>query len=138
VKKLFLMLAGSVILSATTASAHHSFAMFDMTKSTTLKGAVKELQWTNPHIWVEVMVSEGAGKPQLWSLEGGNVAVMKRSGWSRDSLKPGDQVTVVVRPAKAAGERRAMLLNVTLADGRTLTSRGGGVTPTNHIVEEQK
>jgi hypothetical protein len=136
-KKISLIFAGSIILSATSASAHHSFAMFDISKSTTLKGTVKELQWTNPHIWVEVMVSEGVGRSTVWSLEAGNVAVMKRSGWSRESLKPGDQITVVVHPAKAGG-RQAMLVNLTLADGRTLKSLGGAVTPTNHIVEDQK
>jgi hypothetical protein len=136
VKTFSLVLACSVIAAATPALAHHSFAMFDMAKTVTLKGTVKELQWTNPHIWRQIVVPQAAGPAVEWSLEAGKVAVMKRSGWTRDSLKAGDVVTIAVHPGRAAG-LRGSLASVALADGRVLKSTQGGAPPTVHSIEGQ-
>ena len=65
--------AAVLTVFAATASAHHSFAMFDQTKEVTLDGTLKELQWTNPHIWVQVIAKDPAsGKDVEWSIEGGS------------------------------------------------------------------
>ena len=67
----FIVVAALAVAAyAPPASAHHSFAMFDADKTVTLKGAVKEFEWTNPHSWIRVMVTdEKTGKPGLWALE---------------------------------------------------------------------
>jgi hypothetical protein len=115
------MLASGLTLAvASPALAHHSFAMFDMSKSATFKGVVKEVQWANPHVWMEVMVDEG-GVAKPYSFEGGAVAVLKRAGWVRDSVKPGDTVTIISHPFKN-GRVGGSLERVTLPDGRTVSA----------------
>ena len=73
------------------ASAHHSFAMFDATQTKTLVGTVKQVQWTNPHIWIQVLVPDAkAGAAAEWSIEGGSPNGLTRQGWRRTSIKEGD------------------------------------------------
>jgi hypothetical protein len=93
---------GLVLLGWTgVAAAHHSFAMFDQTAQKTLVGTVKEFQWTNPHIWVQVMVKDPkTGEAQEWSIEGGSPNGLSRQGWRRMSMKAGDAVEVVIHPLK--------------------------------------
>ena len=85
-----------------TAVAHHSFAMFDMAKTVNYKGRVKEVQWTNPHVWVELEVTAG-GKTTVLSFEGAAISVLKRVGWMKDTVKAGDVVTVVGHVLKQEG-----------------------------------
>ena len=71
-------------------SAHHSFAMFDATKNVTLKGTVKEFEWTNPHSWLRVTVmDEKTGKPLLWALELSSPARLTTMGMHANSVKVG-------------------------------------------------
>jgi len=100
------------------ASAHHSFAMFDNTKETTLNGTIKELQWTNPHIWIQVLVGDPAGKVVEWSIEGGSPNNLARKGWSRNSLKSGDKVVITIHPLKN-GDNGGSLMKVSV-NGTTL------------------
>lgn len=83
------------------AFAHHSFGMFDMNKSVTVTGVVKEFQWTNPHVWIDIAM-KGPGQKQgaSFSVEAGSVAILQKDGWTRKSIKPGDEVTVVVHPLR--------------------------------------
>lgn len=88
-------------LSAGGASAHHSFAMFDQATQKTLVGTIKEVQWTNPHIWVQVMVPDPkTGTPVEWSIEGGSPNALSRQGWKRSSMKAGDAVEITIHPLK--------------------------------------
>jgi hypothetical protein len=83
------------------ASAHHSFAMFDQAQTKTLVGTVKEVQWTNPHIWVQVLVPDAkGGPPQEWSIEGGSPNGLSRQGWRRTSIKGGDAIEITIHPLK--------------------------------------
>ena len=83
------------------ATAHHSFAMFDQTQQKTLVGTVKEVQWTNPHIWVQVLVMDGrTGQPVEWSIEGGSPNALSRQGWKRSSIKAGDAIEITIHPLK--------------------------------------
>ena len=76
-------------------SAHHSFAAeFDSNKPVTLSGAVTKVEWGNPHIWVYLDVKDDQGSLQHWQCEGGAPNTLTRNGWSKDSLKYGDQVTI--------------------------------------------
>jgi hypothetical protein len=107
------------VLLANTAAAHHSFAMFDNKTEKTITGTVKELQWTNPHIWVQVINRDVAtGKDVEWSIEGGSPNNLARKGWSRNSMKVGDKVVVVIHPLKN-GENGGSLVKVTV-NGTTL------------------
>ena len=99
-------ITAAMVLVATTANAHHSAAMFDDSRVVELKGVVKELQWTNPHVWLQVMV-EDQGRATEWSFEGGSPNSLSRQGWRSTTFKPGDVVTVRLRPMKdgtAAGQ----------------------------------
>jgi len=100
------------------AQAHHSFAMFDMSKTLSYKGTIKQVQWTNPHVWVELTVEE-KGQPVTYSFEGAAIAVLKRVGWTRDSVKVGDVVTLVGHPYKD-GRPGGSIDHLILPDGRKL------------------
>jgi hypothetical protein len=100
------------------ALAHHSFAMFDATKSQSQKGVIKEIQWTNPHVWVRLAVQEN-GREVVYAYEGAAIAVLKRVGWMRDSVKVGDKVTVVGHPYKD-GRPGGSIEHLVLPDGQIL------------------
>ena len=102
------------------AAAHHSFAMFDMTHTVSIEGTVKDFQWTNPHIWIEVVTTTPTGQKQ-YSIEGTAIRVLKSAGWNFNSLKAGDKVTVVMNPLRS-GEPGGSLVSASLPDGRTLTA----------------
>lgn len=99
------------------ASAHHSGAMFDRTKSVVIKGTLKEVQWINPHAWILVLGSPNGDKPVLWSFElGGGGAALKRMGMTRTFPRIGDKVAVKGYPLRD-GRPGASFVSMTLADG---------------------
>jgi hypothetical protein len=110
---LFLLAAWS-----SAAIAHHSFAMFDSTKMQSQKGVITEVQWTNPHVWVRLAVQEN-GKEAVYAYEGAAIAVLKRVGWMKDSVKAGDAVTLFGHPYKD-GRPGGSIEHVILPDGRKL------------------
>jgi hypothetical protein len=114
------LVVAALALGAPSAIAHHSFAMFDMSKTATFKGVVKEVQWTNPHVWVEVVVNE-AGVQKSYSFEGGAIAVLKRAGWVKDTVKAGDVLTITSHPMKN-GKMGGSLEQVTLPNGHTVSA----------------
>ena len=101
------------------ALAHHSFAMFDTTKVITIAGTVKEFQWTNPHVYVQLLVPNSAGQVEEWSIEGASPNMLYRAGWNKESLKTGDRVTMVVNPLRS-GEIGGAFVSCTLPDGRVI------------------
>jgi len=113
----------AVAAFAAPAFAHHSFAMFDADKSVTMTGVVKEFEWTNPHVWLRVMVNDNAGMPRQWALEMGAPGQQSRIGWKPDSVKPGDKVTVTIHPLKD-GSRGGQFMSAVLPDGQRLGDGG--------------
>lgn len=109
------------LIGAQPAFAHHSFAMFDVTKEVTVQGVVKQFTWSNPHVWLDIVVNGDSGQAQTWGLESLAVGLLYRQGWTADSLKPGDKVTVVVHPMRD-GTFGGQLMRVMLADGQVLNS----------------
>ncbi len=91
-------IAFAMLLAASVALAHHSFAMFDQTKTITLQGAVKELRWTNPHVFIQVLVKNDKGAEDEWSIEMTSPEHLSRTGWRPGTLKPGDRVALSIHP----------------------------------------
>lgn len=114
-----------LLIASSIGSAHHSTAMYDYAKSETLKGVVRQFQWTNPHCFLQLLVADGKGGQVEWPIETGTPSGMVRMGWSKNSLKPGDQVTVVIAPIRDGVG--GTLRTVTLSDGTVLSGIAAGI-----------
>ena len=114
-----LIIAGAALVIATPAVAHHSFAMFDASKNLTMTGVVKEFEWTNPHVWIHVVVPDDKGVAREWGFEMQAIAQDMAGGWRPDSVKPGDKVSIEFHPLKD-GTRGGQLVSAILADGKKL------------------
>jgi hypothetical protein len=113
---------------ATYAAAHHSTAEFDYTKQLTIEGTVKEVQWTNPHSYVQLLV-EGKDKTTVeWSVEIGSPTLNVAMGWKKNSVKRGDVVKMKLSPARS-GKPYGTLHVLTFADGRELNGVAARVRP---------
>jgi hypothetical protein len=97
------------LLPAARATAHHSTAEFDYSKQLTIEGKVKEVQWTNPHSWLQVLVPGEDGEVVEWGFELGAPVFNVRMGWTNDSLVRGDEVIVVFCPTKKARPRGTLM-----------------------------
>jgi len=112
---------------AAPALAHHSANMFDPSKQVVLEATVKEFQWSNPHIWIQVMVPNAKGVEEEWSIEGGSPNLVGRQGWKRNSFKPGEKVSITIRPLRN-GDPGGSFVSAAFPDGRKL-GNGAGVLP---------
>jgi hypothetical protein len=128
------VLAVVILAAAVPVSAHHSFAEFDRTKEVTMTGVVRELQWNNPHAWIQVVVTDDKGRKTEWGFECGSPNMMVRTGWKRTTLKMGDRVVIVGNPLKN-GRPNASLVRVTLPDGRVLGP--GDAPPPRPLLKRQ-
>jgi hypothetical protein len=116
--------AASACATTGIASAHHSFAAFDMTGQKTVTGVVKKVDWTNPHIWIWIDVTNEAGAVETYAFEGMTPNFLSRRGWTRSTVQPGMKFTVTFRPMRD-GKPGGMFMTGTLADGKVLTMMGG-------------
>ena len=114
-----LLLAAASIFTPQTILAHHSGNMFDDDKVLELRGVVKELQWKNPHIWLQVIVDEKGTKKE-WSLEGGSPNSLSRNGWRSTTFKPGDEVTVRLNPMRDGSPGGQFIGAKFASDGKTI------------------
>jgi hypothetical protein len=102
------------------AQSHHSTAEFDYTKTIVVVGQVKEVQWTNPHSYLQVLVPSPDGQStDQWGIEIGAPAINVRMGWRKDSVKVGDKLTLNIAPARD-GRKFGTLRFLTFEDGRRL------------------
>lgn len=107
--------------------AHHGFVVwFDMTRSITVKGTVTSLEWTNPHAYIYLDAKDEKGGVQKWSAEMTGIAMLARAGWKRDTVKPGDAITLIGKPSKD-GKPVMLLDKVVLNNGQELPASNGGV-----------
>lgn len=129
--KIVLGLMVALLIVSAPLAAHHGAAAFenDPAKRLTLKGTVVEWFWANPHCFLQFDVKGEDGKPVRWVTETSNPPDMINRGWSIRSFKPGDEVTVLVRPVKS-GKPVGSVIRVTKADGTVLSAGGEGPAPT--------
>ena len=118
------IIAAALTFMITPVWAHHSFAMFDQSKSLTLHGTVKDFRWSNPHVFIQLLAS-GQGSPeQEWSIEMTSPEHLARVGWKPRTLKAGDKITLVIHPMRD-GVVGGQFLSGIGADGAALA---GGAT----------
>lgn len=113
----FLACAAVIGLISGAAFAHHSYAMFDASRTVIIAGTVKKWEFTNPHASLFVNVVDKDGKTQTWGMEAPGPSVLLRAGWTRNSVKPGDKVTVELNPLHD-GRTGGNLRKITLEDGQ--------------------
>ena len=118
-----LALSGSVL-------AHHGNAAYDLDKPITLKGTVTEFAWSNPHVQIYFDVKDSKGKVVHWASETVSPGMLVRSGWSKDLLKPGEEITITVGPAKN-GSPIGYALKIILPSGKEVVLGQGRDTNYN-------
>jgi hypothetical protein len=126
------IVAGLAALAvAAAAMAHHSFAMFDHENQIKLNGTVKQFQWTNPHVYIEMdgrPTKDEKGEAKHFTIECASPGILNRVGWKFNMIKPGDVITVIIAPLRS-GESGGLLKQVTLADGRKFGNGGPAGKP---------
>ena len=113
-----LVVLSALLARSAPAVAHHGAASFDTAVEITLKGTVTEWTWFNPHCFLRFDVKGEDGTVRAWAVEAGNPTDMTKRGWSRNSFKPGDEVTVTLQPVKT-GAPVGRIRTVVLANGQS-------------------
>ncbi len=106
------------------AFAHHAWHGYDMENLTTVKGTVTQFDWANPHVWISLEMADEKGVVEKWNAGGPSPSRMAGTGWDKDTLKPGNQITAVGHRI-SDGTYYLRLVKVVLADGRELICYGG-------------
>ncbi len=96
----FFLAAGSLLLASSPVFAHHGTAGYDMDKIITIKGNISSFNWSNPHVVIHIAVKNDKGESQDWIVELAAPSMLARGGWTKNSLKPGDEVVAETHPAK--------------------------------------
>jgi Family of unknown function (DUF6152) len=116
-----LALLAGVLLFAGASFAHHGTANYDTTKTISVKGVVTDFQFVNPHVQISVAVKDDTGKAKTWSGELTSPNRLSRAGWSKDSIKVGDIITIGGYPTKS-GSPEIWIQKITLSDGSNLAT----------------
>ncbi len=120
-RDLLCVLAGVSV--CTSVFGHHSGAMFDRSKTVTLRGTVKEFQFTNPHVWILLLVPDKAGNAVEWDVEASAPARLVKWGISGQTVHAGDKITLNMHPLKD-GRKGGSLVDITFANGTHATTEG--------------
>ena len=107
----------ALLFMCTAADAHHSRAAFQLDQSTVLKAKITNVRWTNPHVFLDGEVVNGQGGKEQWVFEGHSISGLVRQGWSKETVKAGDEVQVVVNRHKDSSKHFGLIEYVVLADG---------------------
>jgi len=117
-------LIATLMLAASPAGAHHSGSMFEKVKTVTLTGVVKEFQYTNPHSWLLVDVTDDSGKVTTWGFEAEGPSTLGRAGIKISDFLPGTKLTITGHPMRD-GRPAAAWVKATRADGKEFDPRAG-------------
>jgi Family of unknown function (DUF6152) len=115
---------GALLSFTVPAGAHHSSALYDLTREITIDGVVRQYEWANPHVYVFVETSTSAGEAVTWEIEASPPALMTRRGWSPTSFVSGQHVVIVANPAKNPTRHAALGTSLRKDDGSVLAIRG--------------
>ena len=115
----YLVAAAALLLVGIPVWAHHGNASYDNDNPITIKGIVTEFAWTNPHVQIYLDVKDDKAKVVHWSVETYSPGKLVRAGWTKDSVKAGDQVSITLIPAKS-GAPVGFLHKLVLPDGTVL------------------
>ena len=118
------VLAAGLILAASPAFAHHSIAEYDMTALTSIKGTVTKFEWSNPHAYIYIQAKDDKGAVVEWTAEMASLGMLSRVNWKRDTIKPGDEITIYGNRAKD-GRTVMRLDKVAFANGQELSAHVG-------------
>ena len=118
---IFLAVIAGFLMASAPLFAHHGNSAYDMSKTVPVKATITKFEYSNPHTQVYYDVTDDKGNVEHWVAETTNPAMLNRVGWSKDSLKPGDQVTLFVNPNKV-GAKVTFLQKVVLSDGKELST----------------
>jgi hypothetical protein len=132
-KKTLVLIAVALVAVANSAFTHHSGAMFDRSRTVTLVGTMLSQMYTNPHVWISVMARPEGSNDEIarWDIETVGTGNLSRIGINKDTLKPGDKVTVKINPLRD-GRRGGSLMSITTPDGVVRgfqEGQEGGVAP---------
>jgi hypothetical protein len=125
-KKMMLSLIslGFLFILSARAFAHHGAAAYDMSKSVTVAGTITDFQFVNPHVLISMDVNDPSGKVEKWQGELTSPNHLARAGWTKSTLKPGDQVSLTGGPAKSGSP--TMWIRKITKDGQEVSLGGGG------------
>ena len=115
------VMALGLLMSTTPTFAHHSTAMYNMASPTTVTGTVKRFEWTNPHAFIYLEVTDESGKKVEWAIEMMSLNHLKSYGWLHDTVKPGESISCTGGAAKS-GDPAMLASLIKLADGRMIKS----------------
>ena len=112
-RRMLLLVIGAALASGTAAYAHHSYAAtYDVGKEVKLEGKLVQFVLRNPHSFVHIQAPDDKGVPQRWAVEWAGTAQLGNQGVKRESLKVGDEITIVGRPSRVPGEYRALMVSL--------------------------
>ncbi len=117
----------AALFVAPVSTAHHSSAMYDDKQSTTIEGAVTKFEWSNPHVYVYLKQLTAAGQAVEWEVEASPPSILRRLGWSQDTLHAGDTISVTGHPARDSS-RKSLIPTLIKKGDTTLFDRKGEVT----------
>jgi hypothetical protein len=117
-------LFASLLTVSVPAFAHHAWHGYDMANLTTVRGTVTRFDWGNPHVWMYFDATDDKGNVEKWAAGGPSPSRMAGTGWDKETLKPGDQITAVGHKI-TDGTNTMRLVKVVLSNGRELICYGG-------------
>ena len=121
--RMFTVATTMMVICVSPASGHHSASIFDTTSVVALQGTVTRFSWTNPHVYIYVETQDNTGELVEWEIETDATPILTRSGWTSDSLLPGDLITVRAHPDKRTEANHALLVSIAKGTGETLAGR---------------
>src|SRR4026207_2582653 len=112
-RRVFLLVMAAMLVAGGAAYAHHSYAAtYDTSKEVKVSGKLMQFSFKNPHSYVTVQAADAKGAMQRWSVEWAGTSQLSNSGVTQETLKIGDEVTIIGRPSRVPGEYKLLMVNL--------------------------